>query len=132
MERCFALHSNLTNLYARALFLGEVSFHFNPLELGEIQLVQADAATFLERQPEGSFDGFALSNILDGANGAYGRRLSAAVKRAAAPGAVVVRRSFREPLVAVPTNHAAEDRAMLWGIVDVRPALSPPLDEMQN
>lgn len=129
MERCFALHSNVTNPYARALFLGEMSFQADPPEPGEIQLVQADAATFLERQPAGSFDGFALSNILDGANTAYARRLCAAVKRAAAPGAVAVQRSFREPPFAVPTNHASEDRAMLWGIVDVRSALSPPLGQ---
>ena len=52
----------------------------------------------------------------------YRQRLSAAVRRAAAPGAIAVLRSFGEPGVASPTNRAAEDRAMLWGIVDVRPA----------
>jgi hypothetical protein len=44
------------------------------------------------------------------------------VKHAATPGATVVLRSFREPQYATETNHAAEDRAMLWGVVDVRQA----------
>ena len=122
MERCFARHSNRTNPYARALLLGELSDAPPPPEAKDIRLVHADAAACLEREPAGSFDGFALSNILDGADAAYERRLFAAVKRAAAPDAVVVQRSFREPPAALPTNHAALDRAMLWGIVDVRPA----------
>src|SRR5208283_3654720 len=120
MERCFARHCNHSNPYARALMLGEFSDEPSPPEAKAIRLVEADAADFLERAPAASFDGFALSNILDGANSAYKERLVAAVKRAAAPDAVVVLRSFREPPVALATNRAAEDRAMLWGIVDVR------------
>jgi S-adenosylmethionine:diacylglycerol 3-amino-3-carboxypropyl transferase len=122
MERCFARHSNRANPYARALLLGELPDVPPPPEAKDIRLVHADAAACLEREPAGSFDGFALSNILDGADAAYEQRLIAAVKRAAAPGAVVVLRSFREAPAALPTNRAAEDRAMLWGIVDVRPA----------
>jgi hypothetical protein len=124
MARCFARHGNRTNPYARALLLGELSTAASPPEAKGIQLVHADAATWLERQPEGSVDGFALSNILDGADGNYRLRLFNAVKRAAAPEAVVVLRSFREPPEALSTNRAADDRAMLWGIVDVRPALA--------
>ena len=122
MERCFARHPNRANPYARALLLGELSITPPPPETSDIRLVHADAAAFLEREPAGSFDGFALSNILDGVDAAYSRRLVAAVKRAAAPEAVVVLRSFREPSAALATNRAAEDRAMLWGIVDARPA----------
>lgn len=122
MERCFARHSNRTNPYARALLLGELSDEQPPPEAKAIRLVHADAAAYLEREPAGSFDGFALSNILDGADAVYEQRLFAAVKRAAAPSAITVLRSFREARIVLPTNRAAEDRAMLWGIVDVRPA----------
>ncbi|MEO8753675.1 MAG: DUF3419 family protein [Casimicrobiaceae bacterium] len=122
MERCFARHSNRTNAYARALLLGELSDAPSPPEAKQIRIVHADAAECLEREPAGSFDGFALSNILDGATATYERRLIAAVQRAAAPGAITVLRSFREAGRALPTNRAVEDRAMLWGIVDVKPA----------
>ena len=122
MERCFARHPNRTNPYARALLQGELSDETPPPEASRIRLVLADAAEFLEAEPAGSFAGFALSNVLDGASDAYGRRLIAAVKRAAAKDAVTVLRSFREEPQERPTNRAADDRAMLWGIVDVRPA----------
>ena len=122
MERCFALHPNRRNPYAHALLLGDMHSAPDAPELRQIQLRCADAADFLERQPAGSFTGFSLSNILDGANPVYAQRLIAAVQHAAAPGAMVVLRSFREPQCATETNHAAEDRAMLWGVVDVRQA----------
>jgi len=122
MARCFARHPNRTNPYARALLLGELPDEPPPPEAGTIRLVHADAAAYLEREPAASFDGFALSNILDGADASYRRRLIAAVQRAATPGAIAVLRSFREPPSAVPTNRALDDRAMLWGVVDVKPA----------
>jgi S-adenosylmethionine:diacylglycerol 3-amino-3-carboxypropyl transferase len=127
MERCFARHPNRTNPHARALLLGELAGETAPPEAARIRLIHADAAEWLERQPAGEFDGFTLSNILDGADQAYRQRLLAAVKRAAAPGATVVLRSFAEPREPSPFNHAAEDRSILWGIVDLRPAAALPL-----
>jgi S-adenosylmethionine:diacylglycerol 3-amino-3-carboxypropyl transferase len=122
MERCFGRHPNRDNPYARALFLGEPTNAKPPANPGAIQLVHGEAAAWLEQAPAGSFDGFTLSNILDGTGPDYRARLLAAVQRAAAPGAVVVVRSFAEPEELTETNRAADDRAMLWGIVDVRPA----------
>jgi S-adenosylmethionine:diacylglycerol 3-amino-3-carboxypropyl transferase len=122
MKRCFALHPNRRNPYAYALLLGNMPAARDAAEAPQIQLQCADAADFLERQPAGSFTGFSLSNILDGANLAYAQRLFATVRRAGAPGAIVLLRSFREPQSVTETNHAAEDRSMLWGVVDVRQA----------
>lgn len=124
MERCFATHPNRTNPYAHALLLGEAPPTPAPLGAGTLWLVHADAASFLEDEPPGSYDGLSLSNILDGASEGYAERLFAAVRRAASRGGVVVLRSFREPARVLETNRAAEDRSMLWGIVDVRPASS--------
>jgi S-adenosylmethionine:diacylglycerol 3-amino-3-carboxypropyl transferase len=126
LERGFARHSNARNPYARALLLGELPSAAAPPEAACIRLVQADAADFLEGAPEGSFDGFALSNILDGTDEAFARRLRAAIRQAAAPRAIAVLRSFAEkPRFATgPSGEdlAAEDRALLWGIVRVAPA----------
>ena len=124
LQRGFSMHPNRTNPYARALLLGELGDEPAPRAAKEIRLVQADAAAYLEAVPGGSFDGFTLSNILDGVEDSYRARLFAAVKRAAARDAVMVLRSFGEPLTALLTNRAPEDRAMLWGVVDVRPAIS--------
>jgi S-adenosylmethionine:diacylglycerol 3-amino-3-carboxypropyl transferase len=122
LQRCFALHPNRQNPYARALLIGEACSEQYAPESEQIQVACADAADFLYSQPAQSFTGFSLSNIIDGANPAYERRLLAAVKHAASPGALVVLRSFREPESSARKNHAAEDRSMLWGIVDIRPA----------
>ena len=121
LARCFAAFPNRDNRYAWALLLGELPppIAFDP---GRIALFAGDAADHLERCAPASFDAFTLSNILDGAAAGYRQRLFAAVRRAAAPGAKVVLRSFAEPTHASPYDAAARDRSILWGVVDVRAA----------
>jgi S-adenosylmethionine:diacylglycerol 3-amino-3-carboxypropyl transferase len=121
MERCWSLHSNRNNVYARALLLGELDSTAVSESAASIRFECADAAGFLESCPAGSFAGFSISNILDGAPSEYRRRLYAAVRRAASPSSTIVQRSFAEPSAETSTNRAALDRSLLWGIVDVRP-----------
>jgi S-adenosylmethionine:diacylglycerol 3-amino-3-carboxypropyl transferase len=121
LERCWQTHPNRTNPYARLLLLGDLSASTaQPVAVPD-RFVCADAAGFLESSPPGSFDGFTLSNILDGAPEGYRRRLFAGLRHAAAPGAVLVLRSFAEPARETPYNRATRDRSALWGVVDVRP-----------
>jgi len=123
LERGFGRAANATNPYARALLLGETDDEPRP-KMPCVQFVLGDAAAYLESCAAGSFDGFSLSNILDGADPSYRSRLSRAVRRAATKDAVVVLRSFGEPPPELATNYAECDRAMLWGVVDVRSAHS--------
>jgi S-adenosylmethionine:diacylglycerol 3-amino-3-carboxypropyl transferase len=119
LRRGWALHSNRANPYAELLLLGN---QVEPVGVPKtpIRWVCADAAEFLERCAARSFDAFALSNIGDGVAEEYRQRLSAAVEHAAADGAVVIERSFREPDSAMVANLAAMDRSLLWGLVSVR------------
>jgi hypothetical protein len=122
LECGFARHPNAWNPYARALLLGVTGDDLLPPTPQNIRFVEGDAASWLESCLPHSFDGFSLSNILDGAEAAYRTRLTQAVRRAATDEAVVVLRSFAEPQPGVEHNRAEYDRSLLWGIVDVRSA----------
>jgi S-adenosylmethionine:diacylglycerol 3-amino-3-carboxypropyl transferase len=121
LARGFATHPNATNPYARSLLRGEM-MDLPRVPNARIRFVLGDAASYLESRAAGSLDGFALSNILDGADRLYARRLAQAVRNAASENAKVVIRSFREPGPDLKTNLAHRDRSLLWGVVDVRPA----------
>jgi S-adenosylmethionine:diacylglycerol 3-amino-3-carboxypropyl transferase len=115
LERGFGRHPNASNPYAAALLLGR-----RPQKTpAALRLETAGAAEFLERCPRGSFESLSLSNILDGAGDRYSRRLHAAVRRAAAPGAIAILRSFAEPASAEHARHAADDRALIWGSITI-------------
>ena len=118
LMRAFARHPNRSNPHAQALLAGPPAAGSIPPEARRIRLEHADAAEFLEREPPRSFDGFTLSNILDGASQAYAARLWEAVRRAGRPGAVAILRSFAEPRDAAAAGRAAEDRSMIWGSVE--------------
>lgn len=119
LGRGWATHPNQSNPYAWHLLLGETPGGLEPAHEHNLRFVCADAAEYLEACAPASFDAFALSNILDGAPPSYIERLRAAVRRASAPGAMMVTRSFNEPDAGVHCNQAARDRSLLWGVVDV-------------
>jgi hypothetical protein len=123
LRRGWETHANRGNPYAALLLEGKTPPEPERAprqKLEPTQFVCADAAEFLESAAPGSFDGFALSNISDGATEEYMQRLRAAIDRAAAPGAVAVKRSFAEPGEMAAENFAVRDRSMLWGVVEVR------------
>jgi S-adenosylmethionine:diacylglycerol 3-amino-3-carboxypropyl transferase len=122
LERSLSRYPNATNPYAASLFAGARLVRGpapNP-----VHFRRADAATYLEGCPAGSFDAFTLSNILDGATKNYAARLKAAVRRAASNRACVVLRSFLEPRTEQEREAAAEDRSMLWGSMYLGPVES--------
>lgn len=122
LRRGWATHANRANPYAALLLLGKTPPEPVPApgtKPKPIRFVCADAAEFLESAAPASFDAFALSNIGDGATPEYMCRLNAAIRRAAAPGAMAVMRSFAEPADAIGANWALRDRSLVWGAVNV-------------
>jgi S-adenosylmethionine:diacylglycerol 3-amino-3-carboxypropyl transferase len=109
-----ARHRNRGNPFLRRLLTGTPVPTPVP-SAAAVRLVHADVLAHLQSVPEGHYDGFSLSNILDGADRAYATRLRAAVRRAAAPGAVAVHRSFASTDDEEAGRAARADRSLLWG-----------------
>jgi S-adenosylmethionine:diacylglycerol 3-amino-3-carboxypropyl transferase len=117
LRRGWATHPNRMNPYARLLLRGEGPATAVP---AGVTVHRADAAAYLE-SCGAVFDAFTLSNVLDGPASSYRARLVAAVRAAAAPGAMMVVRSFAEPRTAGEAAWAARDRSHLWGRIVVGP-----------
>ena len=118
LETGIGTHSNRTNPFIRRLLAGTPVPVPIPAR-DSVRLLQVDLLEHLEHVPPGSYDGFSLSNVLDGATPDYAARLRAAVRNAAAPGAVAVYRSFAPARVAEHAVAARRDRSMLWGALEV-------------
>jgi S-adenosylmethionine:diacylglycerol 3-amino-3-carboxypropyl transferase len=112
LRRGISTHPNRANPYARLLFLGEPPA-VEPPPPGRIEVHHADAVRYLESQPPGRFDGFALSNILDGPDPAFRARLAGAVRHAGAPDGDAA-------------SWAVRARSMIWGGVLVTTAARFP------
>lgn len=115
-------HANRSNPWIHLLLRGRWTLEEPALPpLGSLRLLHTELAAHLDSVPSCSYDGFALSNVLDGPGPTYRTRLLAAVRRAAAPGAVAVLRTLAVPASAAAAEHAANDRALIWGGVGVVP-----------
>jgi S-adenosylmethionine:diacylglycerol 3-amino-3-carboxypropyl transferase len=115
LTRGFGMHLNRENPFAWRLLVGMDKTSETVNSAGDLKTVCADACDYLEACDGESFDGFTLSNILDGATRDYAERLACALRRAARRQAVVVLRSFAEPHSSREDVLAACDRSMLWG-----------------
>lgn len=132
LERGWARFPNATNPFARLLLLGPERprrpsrgvGHQPVVDLTAVNVVCADVIDQLESGPPARYDGFSLSNVLDATGPPRGERLMSAVRRAAAPGAVLVLRSFADSTVPAEREWAARDRSMLWGGIRVEPVRS--------
>ena len=122
LERGFVRHPNLREPVRAGALPRRNRARILRRGLPNVRFVLGDAASWLESCPAQCFDGFTLSNILDGAEPAYRVRLMRAVRRAAREEAIIVSRSFAEPRPEFDSNLAECDRSMLWGVVDVRSA----------
>lgn len=114
LERGFGIHPNRTNLLARSLF----GLPAAPSAPSTIEVEHAEVLDFLRKQPAGSFDGFAFSNVTDGAPDGFREELLSAALRAARPGAVAVLRTLGLPRDGAGADRAASDRALIWGGIE--------------
>lgn len=121
IDAALAIHPCRTNPWAHLLFTGAwPEPDFDPDRVRErIELVTGDVATHLEAVEPGRYDGFSLSNVLDGAPAGYRRRLVAALQSKAKPGAPVVLRTLGPPLSPADARAAQRDRALIWGGITI-------------
>lgn len=115
-------HSNRDNPFIWQLLAGARPHRLDTVlspNSGPIRLLCSDVVSFLRGIAPGSFDAFSLSNILDGCDSAYADALVQAVRHAAAPGAVIVLRSFAES-PCPRLDWRTQDRSHLWGSVSVQ------------
>ena len=82
-------------------------------------MVCAEVTEYVRDQPARSFDGFAYSNILDGAGPGFREDLINATRRVARPGAKAVLRTLGRPRGREEAELAARDRALIWGGIEV-------------
>lgn len=116
LERTVGTHPNARNPLLWRLLAGVDPPGTPALRAPGVRLVCDDVVHALERAPRGGYDAVTLSNVLDGPDPGFARRLRAAVRHAVRPGGVVVLRSAREPGPDGP-GWAARDRSPLWGVV---------------
>ena len=124
LETCIARHPNRWNPFLWWLLVGEDApgtRTARPIAGTPIRLEVGEACHWLETHPDDRFDGFTLSNLLDGAPRAYRRRLIEAVRRTASPDAVVILRSLDVPPDPCAAWLAARDRSGIWGSVEIVP-----------
>lgn len=126
LRRGISTHPNHANPYARLLLVG-VAPATNP-PIGSVEVHLAEAAGFLEQQPPGTYDGFTLSNVLDGPDARFRLRLARAVARAGTEDAPVVLRTLGPPVDDAAASWAARDRSMIWGGLIVTTAAGMPAE----
>ncbi len=132
LEAGFARHPNRRNPWAGLLLRGRWSpaaaagagvpldgQEAGGVPCGRVELRAGDLAAVLEAARPRSYHGFAISNVLDGPDAAYRARLLAAVRRAAAPGAVLVLRTLAGAARPEEQELARDDRSLIWGGIAV-------------
>lgn len=120
LRRGITTHPNRENPYARLLLLGDLPATKRPV--GPVEVRLAEASGFLEGREPGTYDGFTLSNVLDGPGEAFRTRLAAAVARAGTADAPVVLRTLGRPVDGDSAWWAARDRSMIWGGITITTA----------
>jgi hypothetical protein len=115
LERGFGIHPNRGNSLARSLF----DLPAAAATAQRIEVHHAEVLEFLRGKPPRSFDGFAFSNITEGAAAGFREELVGAARRVARPGAVAVMRTLGRPRSREDAARAATDRALIWGGIEV-------------